>query len=105
MWILGSAARRIPSQASAASVVCAVCRTMPAAIAQGGSSRSLSKSLSIQSSTGMPSRSRTKISRAVPPTQAAIRASRCASDCDCSGSEIAHLVEADGAADLHPAVV
>src|SRR4051794_36703927 len=109
--VRGRAARRIPSQASAARVVCAVCRTIPAAIAQAGSSPSLSKSLSIQSSTGTPTWSSTKTSRMEPPTQATILRIRRLSGSGrdpgagtCSDGVIAHLVEADSAPDLDPPV-
>src|SRR3954469_16609113 len=71
----GNAARRIVNQANAASVVWTVCSEMPATTAQAGTSLIFLNSSLIQSPTGTPNRSRTKIRAAMPTTQIAIRAS------------------------------
>src|SRR3954452_19629507 len=73
--VRGKAARRIVSQANAASVVWVLCSTMAATTAQAGTSLIFLNRSLIQSPTGIPSRSRTTISATMPTTQIAIRVS------------------------------
>ena len=65
----GNAARRIVSQATAARVVWVLCSRIPAITAQRGTSLTFLKSSLIQSPTGTPSRSRTRMRAAIPATQ------------------------------------